>query len=837
MAATGFEKQLSAIKAVSGATKAEMGQLADTALRIGKDTAFSASQAAGAIEELVKAGIPIKDVLDGAADAAVNLAAAGGVDIPTAAMLASNAMNAFGLTAKDMTGAVDLIAGAANASAIDVGQFGQSLQMVGAVANLAGVSFNDTATAIALMGNAGIKGSDAGTSLKTMLINLQPKTEKATEAFNKLGIITAEGTNRFINAKGEMKSLAEISGILKEGTSKLTDAEKLMALEMAFGTDAVRAAAIMSEAGAEGFADLNAEMLKTSAADVAATRMDNMAGSIEELKGSLETLAIKIGMKLLPIIRELVEGVTVFVNYLMSDLVPAVEARVIPIFGEIARLIQSDVLPVLEKLRAILQEKVIPAFQDAWEAMKPLLEKGLKFIADHKEMLVGALAAIGIVVMVTVVPAFIAWAAATVAATWPILAIIAAGAALALAIKALIVHWDDITAAVGRFRDKIMEIPVLGGVITTLAEIFTTKIQAVIDIFKGIIAVGQSVIDFFKAVFRGDWEAAWTELKDIASGLLDIFLNFLRVTFLGTLLVIFQSIKPWEWVQAAFAALKDGALGIMGELRSEVSAFINNALSLSWVSDMMVIGKEMVSGLWSGIESLAGWLYQQAFNFGKRIFNAVKDGLGKLWPFSPSEAGKDVVKGLIDAFATMQPAAEGQSETLGGAIAASISDGMNRLFPLWVAFVNRVQEAMNYLRWEMARGGLDIGLTFAQSVAQGITDGTGSVIAAAVRMVLEAIAAARAAAESASPSRVFMRIGESFSQGLALGMNRGTPLVAAAGVGMTGAAAGSVDRSDRRSTVNTFNLHMTVGEKADYAAGRQVGRGVYDELRSRGLLP
>lgn len=370
-AASKFESGLSAIRAVSGATAEEMELISAAALRIGKDTSFSASEAAQAMEELIKAGISVEDTLNGAADSTVALAAAGGISLPEAAQIASNAMNAFGVTAAELPKIVDDIAGAANASAIDIGDLGQSLSQVGAVANLSGVSFHDTAVAIAELGNAGIKGSDAGTSLKTFLTNLIPTTEKQAQKFRELGLQTFEagkamkvlqdngvkplgkdlptlqgqlrklaaeitGTkegsakaekeylklatstgvlkNQFFDAEGNIKSFGEVQEILQKSTEKLTAEQKLNTLETLFGTDALRAAAVFAKEGAEGFNALSTEMGKVSAADVAAERLNNLSGSVEELKGSFETALIVIGNIFLPIVRRVVDGVTSLVN-------------------------------------------------------------------------------------------------------------------------------------------------------------------------------------------------------------------------------------------------------------------------------------------------------------------------------------------------------------------------------------------------------------------------------------------------------------------------------------------------------------------------------------------
>jgi TP901 family phage tail tape measure protein len=312
--AADFETQISAIGAVSGATGEDLDAVRRKALQLGADTSFSASEAAGAIEELAKAGISLPDILNGAADAAVSLAAAGGIALPEAATIAANAMNAFGIAARDLPHVADLIAGAANASAIDVSQFGQSLQQSGAVAHLAGISFDDLAVAIAEMGNAGIKGSDAGTSLKTFLQNLNPVTKQQVELFDKLGITTNGMGNKFFDASGKARSLADISQVLQDALKGQTQQQKLATLETLFGSDAIRAAAILSENGATGFNNLATAMGKVSAADVAKARLDNLNGSIEQLKGSVETVAIRFGETLQAPLRQVAELFTQVAN-------------------------------------------------------------------------------------------------------------------------------------------------------------------------------------------------------------------------------------------------------------------------------------------------------------------------------------------------------------------------------------------------------------------------------------------------------------------------------------------------------------------------------------------
>lgn len=398
-AAIDFEARLSAIAAVSGATTDELEQLRKKALQLGAETAFSASEAALAMEELVKAGLSVEDVLNGAADATVALAAAGEVELAEAAAIASNAMNQFGLSAQELPKIADLIAGAANASAIDVRDFGFSMSQAGAVAALVGVSFEDLAAAIALMGNQGIKGSDAGTSLKTMLQNLQPTTEKQITLMKELGILLEDGTNRFFTQEGRLKSLGEVAGILNESLSGLTDQQKAMALETIFGSDAIRAAAIIASQGAEGFNAMAAAMGEVTAQEVAAERMNNVAGAIEELKGSVETAAIVFGSALLPAIRKITEFLTGLINK-FSELDPRWQKLIA--FGAVAVTAILGVIAVIATLGAAIAGVVaaigaikIGAIIAGVVAAIAAIAAGIKVLYDNSEEFRNLLSRVG----------------------------------------------------------------------------------------------------------------------------------------------------------------------------------------------------------------------------------------------------------------------------------------------------------------------------------------------------------------------------------------------------------------------------------------------------------
>lgn len=312
--ASDFEKQLSAIKAVSQATPAEMDKVRTKALQLGKDTKFSAGEAGQAIEELVKAGISVADVMNGAADATVSLAAAGEISLPEAATIASNAMNQFQLEARQLPHIADVLAGAANASAIGVSDLGQSLEYVGPVANAVGTSIEDTATAIAILGNQGIKGSSAGTALRSILTNLVPVTKRATTEFKNLGLITEDGTNLFVDQAGAIKPLSEVVDILNDKTKDLSKTQKNTFAKKSFGLESLSAVSILASQTADSFDEMSDSINKTTAADVAAARMDNLQGSIEQLKGSFETVLIVVGTPFLHFVNKVVDGVNLMVG-------------------------------------------------------------------------------------------------------------------------------------------------------------------------------------------------------------------------------------------------------------------------------------------------------------------------------------------------------------------------------------------------------------------------------------------------------------------------------------------------------------------------------------------
>jgi TP901 family phage tail tape measure protein len=300
-----YESELSTIQALTGLSDQEMKKMNDLALKMGAATKYSALEAAQGIEELLKAGLTPAQVQAGALEAALNLATAGGLDLADAANIMANSLNGFKKDAMSAADAANILAGAANASSSDVKDLELGLSAVGPVADGIGVSFKEVNAVLAAFSNNALRGSDAGTSLKTFLQNVQPQTKQAAELFKQYGLITKDGTNIFFDANGELKDMADVAEILRKQFKKLNDQQRSDAFFNLFGSDAVRAATILYKEGAAGIKDMYDQMSKVTALDVAKKKMDNAAGAVEQFKGAIETLQISALMPTLPYIKKL----------------------------------------------------------------------------------------------------------------------------------------------------------------------------------------------------------------------------------------------------------------------------------------------------------------------------------------------------------------------------------------------------------------------------------------------------------------------------------------------------------------------------------------------------
>jgi len=309
-----FEEQMSFIKAVTAASSKEMKQFNDLAIEMGIKTKYSALEAAKGIEELAKAGMSTTDILHGGLEGSLALAAAGELELADASKTTAVMMNVFSDEGMTAMRAADLLAGAANSSATGVAEISISARYAASAAAVAGVKMKDFATALAMMAQKGLEASNAGTAMRTFILNLMPTTDKAADLMKSLGIITADNTNRFFDANGKVKGLSEVINILNTSMSKLTTPEKMQAIKTLFGKPAYAGVVTLLKEGSAGFEKMAASIEKIKAVDVAAEKMNNLKGKIEILQGSIETLSIVWGAKFQTPLKKVVELITKLIN-------------------------------------------------------------------------------------------------------------------------------------------------------------------------------------------------------------------------------------------------------------------------------------------------------------------------------------------------------------------------------------------------------------------------------------------------------------------------------------------------------------------------------------------
>ena len=304
-----FESTLLNIRASTGATSAQIDQIKASSMAMSKALGVGPTAAAEGMLALLKAGMELPDVLGGAGQSALEFASVGQVAVGDAAEVLTDIMNVFGGSAAQ---AANVMSSAADSSSVTIEQMVQAFSQASAVAKLADQSLSDTATAIALLGAAGIKGSDAGTSLKSMFLRMINPASDAEGALNSIGL-TAKS---FIDLDtGKMKAMPEMFDMLNRAlSSKAPDEAKRLLAEI-FGSDAVRAAAVFTKVGSEGFAKMSDKMKNAlPVSEKYKLIMSGLAGSAANVLAALQRMAIAVSDAVAPALAGVVPFITGFID-------------------------------------------------------------------------------------------------------------------------------------------------------------------------------------------------------------------------------------------------------------------------------------------------------------------------------------------------------------------------------------------------------------------------------------------------------------------------------------------------------------------------------------------
>lgn len=586
-----FDAQMSKVQAISGATGDEFDDLRDKAREMGAKTKFSASEAGAAFEYMAMAGWKTGDMLDGI-EGIMSLAAASGEDLATTSDIVTDALTAFGLSAKDSGHFADILAAASSNANTNVSMMGETFKYAAPIAGALGYTAEDTALAIGLMANAGIKSSQAGTSLRKMMTELTGEIKISGDAIGDVVIQTT-------NADGSMRSFNDIIMDCRDAFSKLSESEKASTAEALVGKTAMSGfLAIMNASEA----DLNKlssaiDNCDGSAEQMAATMQDNLNGQITILKSALQELAIQIGDALMPTIRNIVAKVQEFVEKL-QQMDEGTRNTILRIAAFAAAI--GPVLLVVGKLTS-----------GVGGAMKSIasMGKGILTFVNQAKLGVGAggklasaIAGIGPV-------------------GWAIIAVVAALTAAFVSLwknneefrNNIIAIWEGIKAKFEAFGQAITDrLNALGfdfqnitevlkavwdGFCAVLAPVFETAFNYISVVLGAVLDVLVGLFDVFAGIFTGNWDQAWNGVKEVFSGY-------------------------WEGIKGAFSVVLDGLknladvfLGWFGTDWDTVWSGIKEFFVSTWNSI-----KQFFSDTWNGIK--------ETFT---SVWTAISDTVSSVW--------------------------------------------------------------------------------------------------------------------------------------------------------------------------------------------------------------
>lgn len=340
-----FEAQMSRVQAIAGATGEELEKLTEQAMMLGAETSFSATEVAQGMENLASAGFTTEEIME-AMPGLLDLAASSGAELATSSEIAASAIRGFGLEASEAVHVADVFAEASARTNAQTEDMGNAMKYIAPVANTMGLKIEEVAAAIGIMSDAGIKGEQAGTTLRGALTRLTKPTEKMIGVMENLGI-------SFYDNEGKMKSLTEIISMLQDATKDLTNEQEQNALTTLFGTESLSGMVALINRGSKDLEDMTKsfENCDGSASDMADTMLDNTSGALESLSGSIETTGIAIQKALTPEIKKSAKWIQDLVDD-FSNLSEEQQLNIIKMAGLVVAI--GPTIKIISKLSGII---------------------------------------------------------------------------------------------------------------------------------------------------------------------------------------------------------------------------------------------------------------------------------------------------------------------------------------------------------------------------------------------------------------------------------------------------------------------------------------------------
>jgi TP901 family phage tail tape measure protein len=695
-AAADYEQSMNTLKAVSGATGSEMARLSKLAKQLGADVRLpgtSAQDAAEAMTEMIKAGVSMKDTMAGVRSTLV-LSAAAQISNADAAEIASNALNTFKLRGRDVAMVSDQLANTANASSVEIRDVADAMKMAGAVFSgfqgpVLGAkgALTELNVAVGLLGNAGIKGSDAGTSLKQALLQLTGPSEKsktamqalygaaqraagAQDALNKVQSGSAKERNAAIqqmkalnpelkkggdiayDAAGRMRSLKDIIRLVTLGTKGMTQEQKNWYLTQIFGADATRSIIALMQAGPQAWDKMTASVTKQGAAQALAdAKMKGLKGSFDALKSTLQTLAITFGTVLLPALTAALRG---FTN-LLSGMDPKVLGIAIVAIGGVAAAVWI--------LNAAMAANPVGLVVVGLILLGAALVTAYQKIEGFRNVVDAAFAVMKTVAGFVAQQAVAAFNALKVAAQITV-------AALVTAFNAVQGPASAVGAVVG--GALVTAFNAVRGAVQTAAGAVTTAFNAAVGAVRTAVNATVAEVAKWKVAFAvigvivDVVRAAFAPLAAIVRAAVSVIPVIVRTAF-NVLPDIVRTVFP------VILAIWQTQFGIILGVTKAIAAQVINVFRTMWN-----VAKAIFSGAFTAIKGLVLGFGQILHGVIQIIGGILKGDFGQIW-----EGVKNIFKGAGTALTGI---VKGFATGIVGAIAA-IGDG------IWNAFKSAFQSA------------------------------------------------------------------------------------------------------------------------------------------------
>ncbi len=725
-----FDAQMSRVGAIAGATGAELQALRDKALELGASTSKSASEVAIGMEKMAAMGFNVNQVM-AAMPGVIAAAEASGEDMALVADTVASALNSFKLEAGDASRVADVLAQAANDSAAGVNDMAYTFKYAAPVASQLGISLEQLSAATEIMANAGIRGEQAGTTLRAALIRLADPPKEAANQLSALGV-------QIKDSQGNMLPFEGIIGQLSAKLQGMGSAQKAAALSTIFGTEAVSGMLTIVDAGPDKLNQLTKALQSADGASAraAAQMKDNLKGSLEELSGAVETAQISIGNALSPVLRDLadsIKGVVEWFNKLSPD-----TQKFIAISGAVATallLITGAVGFLVAGLGALAAAE--------WAVILPIAG-----------IIAGVTTAVAVIVALSIL-IYKNWGDIKnfLSETWMSIKETAAAT------------WDSIKqTAISVWQE-------ISGFFVGLWEGIK---QTATDVWNGIVSFFQSAWDKITGIFQSVWNvigpivmAGWENVKTIFSaawisikGALQAGWEILKTIFAAAFLSVYYLVTgqwgkigqvfnaAWLKIKGTVIALWEGIKGVWKSAISAVAA--RTEFVLTYIKTLFKLAKDklasIASGMWEGIK--------------QTFWDAV-------------EAVKTTVSNMWNSVVTFFAEAPGK-------IAAKLTELKTQMMQKWE---------------EIKSDALSMGENFIRGFVEGITNMATWLYTKISEFFNKAVDWAKKVLGIASPSKVMMEIGEYTAEGLAEGIRNKTGEVESAAKDMASAVEEQVNRT------------------------------------------